>query len=430
MAGPIPPPSTSASTLNLTANHTKIIFNLACEGRHLKERVTREFVRLSSGEVLFRTQAQSTSHETLASAHPNHFSTLYQTLRSDEEPSDARNKAMEEIVDAANKAWSRANETLFDHVLDYERKLNAFLDKVGGWIREQEERVWTTVFQIVEDTGTPVCAFLDILFRLLDTLPSLPPNLSYQSQSPLTCGFSPAAYAQPWLGLHNLNLPHAPSFDGGRKAEDVLKDAIIRSTRGRPVSKARVIPAASTSTAPVHVSKTPRQFHREVFLLAPHLQYALPPSANALDPPLHSDRNLAPPPPQARARHQDADPGEAAQVHRVRRDRVPGLAVAAGPGVGPRLGPKPVRVLNQFARPQRQSEALRFSLGIKQVRASMTCHTPPTRQMCPRGAYLCSTFQPLMMMKLANAKRVNMRAEVTRLMPHGKRSRLVMALRA
>ena len=68
MAGPIPLLSTSASTLNLTADHTKIIFNLACEGLHLKERVTREFVRLSSEEVLFRTQAQSTSHETLASA--------------------------------------------------------------------------------------------------------------------------------------------------------------------------------------------------------------------------------------------------------------------------------------------------------------------------------------------------------------------------
>ena len=163
-----------------------------CEGLHLKERVTWEFVRLSSEEVLFRTQAQSTSHEMLASARPDHFSTYYQILRSDEEPSDARNKAMEEIINAANRAWSQANETLFDHVLDYERKLNAFLDKVGGWIREQEECIWTTVFQIVEDTGAPLCAFLDILLRLLDTLPSLPPNLSYQSQSPITCGFSPA----------------------------------------------------------------------------------------------------------------------------------------------------------------------------------------------------------------------------------------------
>ena len=255
MAGPIPLLSTSTSTLNLTADHTKFIFNLACEGLQLKEWVTQEFIQLSSEEVLFHTQAQSTSHETLASAHPDRFSTYYQILWSDEEPSDARNKAMEEIVNVVNKAWSRANETLFNHVLDYERKLNAFLDKVGGWIREQEERVWTTVFQIVEDTGAPVCAFLDILFCLLDTLPSLPPNLSYQSQSPFTCGFSPVAYAQPWLGLHNLNLPHTPSFDGGRKAEDVLKDAIIRSTQGRPVSKARVIPATSTSTAPVHISK-------------------------------------------------------------------------------------------------------------------------------------------------------------------------------
>ena len=130
MAGPIPLLSTSASALNLTADHTKIIFNLACEGLHLKEWVTREFVRLSSEEVLFCTQAQSTSHETLASTHPNRFSTYYQILRSDEEPSDAHNKAMEEIVNAANRAWSQANETLFDHVLDYERKLNAFLDKV------------------------------------------------------------------------------------------------------------------------------------------------------------------------------------------------------------------------------------------------------------------------------------------------------------
>ena len=105
-----------------------------------------------------------------------------------------------------------------------------FLDKAGGWIREQEERIWTTIFQIAGDTGAPLCATLDVLLCLLDTLPSFPPNLSYQSQSPIIWGFAPEAYAQPWLGLHSLNLPHAPSFDSRRKAEDVLKEAIICST--------------------------------------------------------------------------------------------------------------------------------------------------------------------------------------------------------
>ena len=106
MAGPMPLPSTSVSALNLMADHTKTIFNLACEGGHLKERVTREFIRLSSEEVLFHTQAQSTSHETLASGHPDRFSTYYQILQSDKEPSDARDKAMEEIIGAASQAWS------------------------------------------------------------------------------------------------------------------------------------------------------------------------------------------------------------------------------------------------------------------------------------------------------------------------------------
>ena len=230
IAGSIPLPSSSASTLNLSADHTKIIFNLACEGRHLKERVAREFVRLANEEVLFCTQAQSTSHKMLASGHPDQFSTYYQILQSDKEPSAAQDKAMDEIISTASKAWSQANMTLFKHVLDYKRKLNAFLDKAGGWIREQEERIWTTIFQIVGDTGVPLCAALDVLLHLLDTLPSFPPNLSYQSQSPIICRFAPEAYAQPWLGLHSLNLPHAPSFESRRKAKDVLKEAIIRST--------------------------------------------------------------------------------------------------------------------------------------------------------------------------------------------------------
>ena len=73
VAGPIPLLSTSASTLNLTADHTKIIFNLACEGLYLKEWVTREFIRLSSEEVLFHTQAQSTSHESWPACIPTVF---------------------------------------------------------------------------------------------------------------------------------------------------------------------------------------------------------------------------------------------------------------------------------------------------------------------------------------------------------------------
>ena len=314
---------------------------------------------------------------------------------------------MEEIISAANRAWSRANETLFDHVLDYERKLNAFLDKAGSWIREQEERIWTTVFQIVKDTGAPLCAFLNILLHLLDTLPSLPPNLSYQSQSPIICGFSPAAYAQPWLGLHSLNLPHAPSFDSGRKAEDVLKDAIIRSTRGGPVSKARVIPATSTSTAPIQVSKSAETIP---------LQGLPPCSLPAVCSPSKRKRTRSPSPQRsqsgASSSSESSASGRGSRGSRSSSSSSSGSSSGSGSGSGSRSG-SPAR--SEASSGAQSVHSAAASVGSIEVLSGDQasegehdmCHTPLMRRMCPRGVYLCSTFQPQMMMKLANARHVN-----------------------
>ena len=92
----------------------------------------REFARLSSQEVLFRTKAQSTSHEVLASGHPDRFKVYYVILRSEEESWEAKDKAMEGLINKANEAWLQTNVSLFKHVLDYEAKLDVFLDKAGA----------------------------------------------------------------------------------------------------------------------------------------------------------------------------------------------------------------------------------------------------------------------------------------------------------
>ena len=136
-------------------------------------------------------------------------------------------------------------------MLDYEAKLDAFLDKVGDWIRAQEEHIWMTMRQITEDVRAPLCAGLAIMFHLLDTLPSFPANLTYQSTSPMITGFVPEVYAQwPWLGLHSLDLTHTPPPDSRRKAKDVLKEAILHSTGGNVAAAVSTGPSASISTAP------------------------------------------------------------------------------------------------------------------------------------------------------------------------------------
>ena len=115
VSGPITLPSESVSTLKLTADHTKEIFNLTCEGRQLKERVAREFAKLSNQEVLFRTQAESTGYETLASRHPDHFTAYYMILQSDEESMEAKDKAIEELHNRASDVWLQTNALLFKH---------------------------------------------------------------------------------------------------------------------------------------------------------------------------------------------------------------------------------------------------------------------------------------------------------------------------
>ena len=159
-------PSTSTPTVNFSEDHIKQIFSLTCEGRHLKERIMREFVRLSSQEVLFRTQVQSTGHKSLAGGHPDCFTMYYKILQSGQQPSEAKDKAMEEIINQASHAWLKTNAALFKHILDYEAKLEKFLNKAGGWIREQEEHIWTKMFEITGDAGTPLCTSLNIMLCL------------------------------------------------------------------------------------------------------------------------------------------------------------------------------------------------------------------------------------------------------------------------
>ena len=102
----------------------------------------QEFVRLSSQEVLFRTQVQSTGHESLASGHPDRFTTYYKILQSGQQSSEVKDKAMEEILDQASKAWLTTNMRHYSSTY-WIMRLNwkSSLNKAGGWIREQEERI-------------------------------------------------------------------------------------------------------------------------------------------------------------------------------------------------------------------------------------------------------------------------------------------------
>ena len=165
---------------------------------------------------------------------------------------------MEEILNQVSQAWLKTNAVHYSSTY-WIMRLNwrGFWTKLGVGSENKRRAFGLKMFEITGDAGAPLCASLDIMLRLLDTLPSFPANLSYQSNSPIICSFVPEAYAQPWLGLHGVDLACLPSFESHKKATDILKEAIIQSTGGGAVSRVRAGPSASTSTStePTQIEK-------------------------------------------------------------------------------------------------------------------------------------------------------------------------------
>ena len=266
------------------------------------------------------------------------------------------------------------------------------------------------MFQITWDIGMPLCASLNIVLHLLETLPSFPANLTYQSNSTIICGFVPEAYAQPWLGIHSPDLEHTPPFNSRRKAEDVLKEAILCSTGGSAATTVRTGLSTSTSTAP-------KQIGRDAKALPP--QYALHPSADAPNPLLRTTHGPAPPL-LVGVQCPSADQEGVIWAHLVHRAQVPDPAVAVGPVMGPKLDPKPVQARDLSTRKQHQMEVLKSSLEMRLVQARMMSWTLPTRQTYHKGVCPCLTSLPQMMRIPAKAKHVNLPAKVTLTSRHGK----------
>ena len=289
---------------------------------------------------------------------------------------------MQEILNQVSKAWLTTNAVLFKHILDYETKLNKFLNKTGGWIREQEEHIWTKMFEITGDAGTPLCTSLDIMLCLLDTLPSFLVNLSYQSNSPIICSFVPKAYAQPWLGLHSVDLACLPSFKNHKKAKDVLREAIIQSTGGGTVSRVSAGPSTSTSTEPTQIEK---DTNAPLSLLP--LQSILHPNAGMPSPLLRNTRSLTPLP--MRSRHLGMNPKVVIWTHRVHPDQVLGLSVAVGPVRGLQSDLRPAQVWYRPTHDQHRLAALKSFL--ERPVEVMVMKTPCTllmREMCLKAVCL------------------------------------------
>ena len=191
-------------------------------------KLTKDFAKLSCQEVLFHVVVQASSYEKVATRHPDCYTTYHAIMHSEGNDDDECKSSIKDLHKKASEARLDTKSMLFWHILDFETKLVDFIMEAETLLQMQQNCIWIVVNEMTEDGGAPVGNGLTIALHLLDMLPTLPANLTFNAAAPLLTGFVLEVYAsQPWLALNALDLTHTLPPQSDQMAMNMLKDEVI-----------------------------------------------------------------------------------------------------------------------------------------------------------------------------------------------------------
>lgn len=186
-AGVTPPPRASQlvpirstlATSGLTEVQAEEIFQLSYEVHTLRGKLAQDFIQLSHQEAIFRMGAQATGHEKATQGLTD--------CSTDQSNEDAK---VSGVV-----AWLYTNSHLFQHCLEYQSNMMELIDRSQKVIQAMHDRIWEVVCGVMGCSGRPVADGLEIALHLVDMLPSIPLQLSFNTVTAGLPGYTPEALA-------------------------------------------------------------------------------------------------------------------------------------------------------------------------------------------------------------------------------------------
>ena len=91
----------------------------------------------------------------------------------------------------ADAAWKKMHEEMYNHQLEYDRWLAAFLKEVEMTLISMRDQIWTTVCTLVESEGMTFKDCLSLTLHILHLLLQIPVDVLFQMQIPLTIAYCP-----------------------------------------------------------------------------------------------------------------------------------------------------------------------------------------------------------------------------------------------
>ena len=187
------PPSvfpSGPSTPQLTIDQANSIFSLASECQVLSIRLSKEFQVLSGLEAIHCNSIQGTAHKTLTLGHSTREATYSAILWDD--ITEAEHEAMTcRLHSEADTAWKEMHEVMYNHQLEYNRRLTAFLKKMETTLSNIRDQVWAAVHSLEENEGITFNNCLSLALHILHLFPQIPVDISFQTQIPLIIAYCP-----------------------------------------------------------------------------------------------------------------------------------------------------------------------------------------------------------------------------------------------
>ena len=83
-------------------------------------------------------------------------------------------------------AWKEMHEVMYNHQLQYDQQLATILMDAKTALNNMQGEVWAAVHALAENEGITFDACLGVVLQVLNLLPQIPIDISFQTQIPLT----------------------------------------------------------------------------------------------------------------------------------------------------------------------------------------------------------------------------------------------------
>ena len=164
---PTDPFPSKPSAPRLTIYQANSIFGLTSKCQVLGIKLAKDFRTLSGLEAIHRNSVQGMAHETLTLGHSTREATYMAILQDD--ITEAEHKATTCCLRSeADAAWRKMHEVMYNHQLEYDRRLSDFLKEAEVMLANMRDQIWTAVRALTESEGV---TFKDCLSLKLCILP-------------------------------------------------------------------------------------------------------------------------------------------------------------------------------------------------------------------------------------------------------------------